>query len=389
MSYGFTSGFAKDLEDMIALKATFGFSEATYLDRAKDFDRHCSSGHPDADRVTEPIVISWLKAGMSKADGTVHRKAAFARAFGRYQRSTGKDAYVISEMFTAGKSIFVPYIFSDDELKGLFHEIDLYEKAGRELEAALLSTYFRLTYTCGLRPNEGRLLKRSEVDLGSGEVRIVNTKWHKSRKEGFGGIVPVEGQLHPLRVRAPQPEHGAGLGAHRAQVVAVVQVFSIKPFAISDSRGAFHRASPLIVVIWRRRRDWLRASSAVSVERPSFQALPSRVEAPGNIRRIPVTAVWPGGNLPRPACPAVNAGLHFTTNPGRTQTLLRASWRKSRESLGAQGYGEGTGNNWQFTSKKKLQILEIFLAMWRKLWYFSDKGKFGSSIPRSINGKER
>lgn len=78
MSYGFTSGFAKDLEDMIALKATFGFSEATYLDRAKDFDRHCSSGHPDADRVTEPIVISWLKAGMSKADGTVHRKAAFA-----------------------------------------------------------------------------------------------------------------------------------------------------------------------------------------------------------------------------------------------------------------------------------------------------------------------
>ena len=49
MSYGFTSGFAKDLEDMIALKATFGFSEATYLDRAKDFDRHCS-GHPDADR---------------------------------------------------------------------------------------------------------------------------------------------------------------------------------------------------------------------------------------------------------------------------------------------------------------------------------------------------
>lgn len=180
MSYGFTSGFAKDLEDMIALKATFGFSEATYLDRAKDFDRHCS-GHPDADRVTEPIVISWLKAGMSKADGTVHRKAAFARAFGRYQRSTGKDAYVISEMFTAGKSIFVPYIFSDDELKGLFHEIDSYEKAGRELEAALLSTYFRLTYTCGLRPNEGRLLKRSEVDLGSGEVRIVNTKWHKSR----------------------------------------------------------------------------------------------------------------------------------------------------------------------------------------------------------------
>ena len=86
MSYGFTSGFAKDLEDMIALKMSFGFSESTYLDRAKDFDRHCAMCHPDADTVTEPVVVSWLKPGMSKTDGTVHRKVAFARAFGRYQR---------------------------------------------------------------------------------------------------------------------------------------------------------------------------------------------------------------------------------------------------------------------------------------------------------------
>lgn len=181
MSYGFTSGFAKDLEDMIALKVSFGFSESTYLDRAKDFDRHCAMGHPGASTMTEPVAVSWLKSRMSKTDGTVQRKVAFARAFGRYQRATSREAYVISESFAAGKNIFVPYIFSDDEMKGLFHEIDSYEKPGRRLEAALLSAYFRLTYTCGLRPNEGRLLKRSEVDLGSGEVRIVNTKWHKSR----------------------------------------------------------------------------------------------------------------------------------------------------------------------------------------------------------------
>lgn len=181
MKYGFTSGFAKDLEDMIALKASFGFSEATYLDRARDFDRHCATEYPDADRLTEPIVVSWLKAGMSKKDGTVHRKVAFARMFGCYQKATGRNAYVISERFTAGKNIFIPYVFSDKEMEELFHEIDSYEKPGKPLEGALLSTYFRLTYTCGLRPNEGRLLKRGEVDLGTGEIRIVNTKWHKSR----------------------------------------------------------------------------------------------------------------------------------------------------------------------------------------------------------------
>ena len=38
-----------------------------------------------------------------------------------------------------------------------------------------------MTYTCGLRPNEGRNLKRNEVDLNTGEVRIIETKKHKSR----------------------------------------------------------------------------------------------------------------------------------------------------------------------------------------------------------------
>lgn len=61
MKYGFASGFAKDLEDMITLKTSFGFSEATYLDRARDFDRYCATEYPDADRLTEPITVSWLK----------------------------------------------------------------------------------------------------------------------------------------------------------------------------------------------------------------------------------------------------------------------------------------------------------------------------------------
>lgn len=42
-------------------------------------------------------------------------------------------------------------------------------------------TYFRLTYTCGVRPQESRTLKRINVDLNSGEIRIVNSKWNRSR----------------------------------------------------------------------------------------------------------------------------------------------------------------------------------------------------------------
>ena len=46
MNDKFASGFAQDLESMIALKCALGYSENTYLERAKSFDRHCFEVYP-------------------------------------------------------------------------------------------------------------------------------------------------------------------------------------------------------------------------------------------------------------------------------------------------------------------------------------------------------
>jgi integrase len=100
---------------------------------------------------------------------------------GKYLNSIGKSAFVVSSQFAAGQTVFLPYLFDDEELAALFHAVDSYECKTTPFCPILLSTYFRLTYTCGLRPAEGRLLKRNEIDLNSGEIRIVNSKYHKSR----------------------------------------------------------------------------------------------------------------------------------------------------------------------------------------------------------------
>lgn len=181
MSRNFNSSFADDLNGMIDLKVSLGLSENTYIPRAADFDRFCVKNYPAVSVLTEPIVIGWLVPDIGTAAASIHRKESFARAFGKYLKSMGKDAYVIPVNYTAGRNVFIPYLFTDDELTAIFHAIDTYEKPAYPFEPLLLSTYFRLTYTCGLRPNEGRNLKRNEVDLNSGEIRIVNTKWHKSR----------------------------------------------------------------------------------------------------------------------------------------------------------------------------------------------------------------
>ena len=181
MSGKFISGFAHDLENMIALKCALSYSENTYQERAQSFDRHCFNTHPGQKELTQAIVLSWLKPEPEKSPQTIHGKAAFVRALGKYQKSIGKAAYILPDRFTAGGTIFIPYLFGDNELAALFHEIDQYQYPRDPFRPLLFSTYFRMTYTCGLRPNEGRNLRRNEVDLNSGEVRIIETKRHKSR----------------------------------------------------------------------------------------------------------------------------------------------------------------------------------------------------------------
>ena len=68
----FVSGFAPDLENMIALKRALGYSENTYLERAKSFDRHCFEVYPGQQELTQTIVLSWLKPEPGKSPQTIH-----------------------------------------------------------------------------------------------------------------------------------------------------------------------------------------------------------------------------------------------------------------------------------------------------------------------------
>lgn len=175
----FRSSFASDLSGMIKLKVSLGGSAGTYLPRAAAFDTFCYARN--ADKLSKALALDWLKESMPSGNRAVNSNAAFLRGFAFYLNSIGKEAYRIPDRFMTGRDVFVPYILTDTELRGIFSAIDHFRYPRNPLLPFILSTYFRLTYTCGLRPMEGRELKRGDVDLGTGEIQIVNSKRHRSR----------------------------------------------------------------------------------------------------------------------------------------------------------------------------------------------------------------
>lgn len=97
-------------------------------------------------------------------------------------RAVGKDAYVLYSGYMKEPTRHPAYIFSDGELNALFNAVDATKGTNNEpFLHEIAPVLYRLIYTCGLRPNEGRELKRENVNLKTGEILITNTKWKKER----------------------------------------------------------------------------------------------------------------------------------------------------------------------------------------------------------------
>lgn len=182
MEIDLKSNFSENILAMLNFRKSMGFSTETYITQFKTFDRFCHEQFPNETELNERIVLSWLRTDIPGVN-VLNQRASFIRMFGKYLSSIGENAYVLPEKFTPSQKQYTPYILSDDELRRLFDLIDNYPRNGRldPLQPALFSTIFRLIYTCGLRPGEARTLRCENMNLGTGEITIKETKKHKDR----------------------------------------------------------------------------------------------------------------------------------------------------------------------------------------------------------------
>lgn len=176
----FMSVFAAKLDAMLVFRVARGFSEKTHLQSLLRFDKFCTERYPQAHELTPEIVYSWIDTVT-----TANAQMTYARAmreFGKYLNAMGEEAYVIPEKFATNHSGYVPYVFRDGELTALFSAIDkLPNNKNHPFLNIVAPVLFRLIYTCGLRPNEGRCLLCENVNLDTGEVIIIKTKRKKDR----------------------------------------------------------------------------------------------------------------------------------------------------------------------------------------------------------------
>lgn len=79
------------------------------------------------------------------------------------------------------KSGFAPHIYTDDEIARYFYAVDSFVPKRCQKNMVQLPVLFRILYCCGTRLTETLMIRKCDVDLENGIIRLTATKKSKER----------------------------------------------------------------------------------------------------------------------------------------------------------------------------------------------------------------
>lgn len=180
----FADELAGTLERMLEWRSSVGYAESTYRCTLGPFLEYCAEAWPGAGALAPEMVDGWL----ALKGFTANSQAVFVgrvREYARFANFEGRADFVPGEEYTVRREAYQPYLFADSELAAVFRALDSYASAAHNgavlLPELVVPVWARLLYCSGLRPQEPPALLRADVDAGTGDLCIRQTKRSRDR----------------------------------------------------------------------------------------------------------------------------------------------------------------------------------------------------------------
>ncbi len=171
------NALVRRVEEYLAFRKMMGFSD-NQKKSLERFATYCEEHFPDIDTLTSESVRGWIADEAKSGRTGMYNKISSLRLFAKY---LGGGAYIVPTAVVSKKPVCTPYILTDDELVRLFAAADNLTGGIEKGARFVLPKLLRLICACGLRPNEGRSLKKKNINFDTGEILISKTKAHKER----------------------------------------------------------------------------------------------------------------------------------------------------------------------------------------------------------------
>lgn len=193
IEHTYKSDLSKEILDFLMLRKS-SVTLKTYRQDCFNlalFDSFLYENKVSKNGITEEIINAWISSFIGKyTNNTINIKISSVRRFSEYLQ--GNRILAFKPILRKVRDDYIPYIFSDDEVKKIFENIDSIKVITNQPDKDIYLKYptlVRMIYGCGFRLGEVISLKVKDLDLDLGTVRLRNTKNNKER------LVPMHPSL--------------------------------------------------------------------------------------------------------------------------------------------------------------------------------------------------
>lgn len=201
----FESHLAPYMAGLIEQKRALGCKYETQAITLKKFDNFCLERFPNEQTVSKAMLNDWGCIKPWEHPGTLRGRVTVVSHLAKFICALGHEAYIYPTNDLPKEPKYIPHIFTEDELRRLFRQIDCChystEAPHRHL---IMPVLFRLLYCCGLRPGEPLRLEVNDVNLESGVLLIRESKYDNDR------YVPMSQELTEICCNYAKQVHSPG-----------------------------------------------------------------------------------------------------------------------------------------------------------------------------------
>jgi integrase/recombinase XerD len=172
------SELSASIEQYLALRRALGFKMELAARLLTQFDRYCA--RIGVTRVTTEAAVAWATAPAGASPGWWAQRLGIVRGFAAWAQTQDLGIEVPPADLVPGRfGRVVPYLYSDADIVALMAATD---HLPLPLQRHTYRTLIGLLSITGLRIGEAIRLGRDEVGVERRVVRIVNSKFGKSRE---------------------------------------------------------------------------------------------------------------------------------------------------------------------------------------------------------------
>lgn len=175
----FNSCFSSLISQYLDYKCDNGFKEESYYLGLKKFDRFLVLIRKTSETFTKEDGELWRVKSDEESSFAYYRRITISHGFIFFLNSLNKDVYLFRKV-PYPNSNFIPHIYTEDEIERYFKAVDTYpfKEWKDRLQMPIIC---RILYSSGTRIGETLQIRKKDVDLEKGIIKLIHTKNKKHR----------------------------------------------------------------------------------------------------------------------------------------------------------------------------------------------------------------